>query len=311
MELSLLADVGGTNSRVALAQGGRVLEESVARFANAGRSGLAEILGDYVRARGVAVGGVCVAIAGPVSEGVARMTNLDWEIRAQDLLAATGAARAHILNDLQAQAYALAPLAEAGEGLAPLVAGERRAGAATLVIGLGTGVNAAPVHRDAQGRRFIAASESGHITLPARDAGELALVQDLRARTGSGSIEEALSGRGVVQVHQHLHGVSDLDAAAIIAAMAQGEAAALATGRVLARLLGAYVGDLALVHLPFGGIYLCGSVARGLAPHLLTLGFLEALRDKGRFSEFMAQFSVGVVTDDFAALTGCAAYLRE
>ena len=54
MELSLLADVGGTNSRVALAQGGRVLEESVARFANAGRSGLAEILGDYVRALSMA-----------------------------------------------------------------------------------------------------------------------------------------------------------------------------------------------------------------------------------------------------------------
>ena len=34
-------------------------------------------------------------------------------------------------------------------------------------------------------------------------------------------------------------------------------------------------------------------------------------RDKGRFAEFMENFSVTVVEDDFAALTGCAAHLAS
>jgi glucokinase len=40
-------------------------------------------------------------------------------------------------------------------------------------------------------------------------------------------------------------------------------------------------------------------------------GFAEAFRDKGRFAGFMANFGVGVIEDDYAALTGCAAYLLD
>jgi glucokinase len=65
------------------------------------------------------------------------------------------------------------------------------------------------------------------------------------------------------------------------------------------------------VHLPFGGIYLIGGVARHFAPHLLRLGFQDAFYDKGRFSDFMEQFPVHLVDDDYAALTGSAAHLSE
>jgi glucokinase len=65
------------------------------------------------------------------------------------------------------------------------------------------------------------------------------------------------------------------------------------------------------VHLPFGGIYLCGGVARHFAPHLNRLGFEAAFNDKGRFAEFMHQFPVHLVDDDYAALTGSAAHLLE
>lgn len=39
------------------------------------------------------------------------------------------------------------------------------------------------------------------------------------------------------------------------------------------------------------------------------MGFAENFRDKGRFSAFMDDFPVCIVEDDYAALTGCAAYL--
>jgi glucokinase len=83
------------------------------------------------------------------------------------------------------------------------------------------------------------------------------------------------------------------------------------TAQMFVTMLGAVAGNLALVQLPFGGIYFAGGVARAFAKHFEPLGFGDAFRDKGRFAEFMDQFSVHVIEDDFAALTGCATYLAS
>jgi glucokinase len=76
-------------------------------------------------------------------------------------------------------------------------------------------------------------------------------------------------------------------------------------------MLGVVSGDLALTTLPFGGVWLVGGLARAFAPYLQDFGFVEAFRDKGRFSGFMEQFGLGVVEDDNAALTGCASHLAR
>ncbi len=52
-------------------------------------------------------------------------------------------------------------------------------------------------------------------------------------------------------------------------------------------------------------------MARAVTPWFETMGYGDALRDKGRFAGFMRNFSVSVVDDDYAALTGCAHHLDE
>jgi glucokinase len=105
---------------------------------------------------------------------------------------------------------------------------------------------------------------------------------------------------------------AELSAAAIMAAMDVGtDPMAKETGRLFTRLLGAETGNLALIHLPFGGIYLVGGVARAFTAHLGPMGFAEAFRDKGRFAGFMEGFSVSILEDDYAPLTGCAVYLAR
>ena len=79
---------------------------------------------------------------------------------------------------------------------------------------------------------------------------------------------------------------------------------------VFIRYLGTVCGNLSLIHLPFGGVYLVGGVARAIAPHLSNFGFADAFRDKGRFADFMEGFAVHIVEDDYAALVGLAAYLE-
>ena len=66
------------------------------------------------------------------------------------------------------------------------------------------------------------------------------------------------------------------------------------------QILGVVIGDQALVHLPFGGIYLIGGVARAMQPYFDRMDLARHFRDKGRFAEFMGNFSVEIVEDDDA-----------
>ncbi|QUS35241.1 glucokinase [Falsirhodobacter algicola] len=301
--LSLVADVGGTNTRMALADGLTVLHDSVRRFTNAEFAGIDMVIDRFLLDAGEAVGGACLAVAGPVANGVATLTNLDWTIDAGLLRSVTGAASVAVLNDLQAQGHALGHIS-----LRSVVPGRPAAeGAARLVVGVGTGFNASPVHITPNGR-LVPPSESGHINLPARTEAEQRLARHLDGIHGIATIEEALSGRGLTAIHAFVTG-TERPTKEIIPLIGT-DTEATESARLFVGLLGSVVGNLGLVHLPFGGIALCGGMARALAPHLETLGFAEAMRDKGRFSDFVSAFPVSVIEDDYAALTGCAASLR-
>lgn len=315
LPLALVADIGGTNTRVALAVGDGVRSASIRRYANAGFADLETVLRRYLQEEGQPeVAGACVAAAGPVRDGVATMTNLDWTITADGLQAATGAGQTAILNDLQAQGHALGRIAP--QHLRQVISGPKKSGGAMLVVGLGTGMNAAPVHETPWGR-VVAASECGHISMPVRTDEDHRLARFVAEvgphAHGFAGVEDVLAGRGLERVYAfvaHEAGLSvDKRGAEIMTDAAAGETLALKAAQLYVHLLGQELGNLALIHLPFGGLYLIGGVARALQPYFAQMDLAAHFRDKGRFGEFMGNFSVEIVEDDYAALTGCAAYL--
>ena len=322
MTLAVLADIGGTNTRVALAEGARVRLDSIHRFANADYQArgqdIAHVLRDYLAKAGAVVTGVCVAAAGPVQDGVATMTNLDWVIDAPKLSAATGAAKIAILNDLQAQGQALGHIPVAN--LRRVVDGPVEPGATMLVVGLGTGVNAAPVHPGAAGR-IVPPSECGHVNMPVRSDEDFRLVRFVEARLAAegtvphAGVEEMLAGRGLANLHAFAAAEAGrpatLTSAEVLAALAAGDPVADHAARLYVHILAEMLADLALIHLPYGGIYLIGGMSRAMTPHLLALDLGRQFRQPRRVDLLEKKFSVTVVEDDYAALTGCAAYLNQ
>jgi len=261
--VSLVADIGGTNTRCALANGKHVLPETIRRYSNADYTGLESVLRQYLADEGDAdPAAACIAVAGPVRDGAAVMTNLDWTIDNDTLSRATKAETVSILNDLQAQGYALDDLA------------------------------------------------------PTAIEQELRLCQFVSTAHGFPAVEDVLSGRGLERVFaflgQEAGDARTSEAKDIMAACADGsdhraqEAVAL-----FCKILGTVCGNLSLIQLPFGGVFLVGGVARAMAPYLGQFGFAEAFRDKGRFAGFMSNFAVNVVEDDYAALAGSAAYIAQ
>ena len=314
---ALLADIGGTNTRVALADGKVVRPNSIAKFSNAEFSSLEPILVRYLADAGIAsVEGACVAAAGPVRQGVAEMTNLSWIIDHPQLTRATGATKVAILNDLQAQGQALGHIAP--EYLRPIVEGATVPNSSMLVVGLGTGVNAAPVHNTPWGR-VVPPSECGHMSMPIRDARDLKLAQFIESygdhAHGFAGVEDALAGRGLEHVYAFVTSeagsLKALKSADIMAELTAGGAMATEAAKLYVHILGSTLGNLALTHLPYGGIFLIGGMARALTPYMAQMGLARSLTDKGRFHDFLQSFPVWVVEDDYAALTGCAAYLAN
>lgn len=305
----LSADVGGTNTRVALCDPETLQPRAVKRFRNAEFDSLSAVLRHYLADQTEAdLMAACVAVAGPVRHGRARLTNLDWEMDAAMLCAATGAPRGFVINDLEAQGYALAHV----ETRCFFGTPDPNETSPRVVVGVGTGFNAAPVHGTPGGGMHVVASECGHISLPAWDADSFEVASDLRGNHGFASVEEVLSGRGLLALHRHyaaIHGDGLDSTTDIIRAMADRRTEAdKRTADMFCGMLGRVLGDLALIHLPWGGIYLIGGLARAVEPFLAGHGFAEGFLDKGRFSEFLKAFSVFIVEDDFAALTGCAEY---
>ncbi len=310
---SLVADIGGTNTRVALAEGTRLLPETVRKYRNAEYPGLETVLRAFIAEEdGVDCIGACVAVAGPVRDGVGTLTNLDWKMDQETLARATQAETVSILNDLQAQGHALGHIAE--ENLREIVpTPEHSPLAAKLVIGVGTGFNAAPVYTTAAGR-LVTPSEAGHANMPIRTETELRLCQFVETAHGFPAVEDVLSGRGLERVYRWLgHEAGDpaeLSSADIMGALERGDdPRAEEAAKVFVRILGTVAGNLSLIHLPFGGVFFSGGVARAFAPYLMQYGFVDAFRDKGRFAGFMNNFGVSVIEDDFAALAGCASHL--
>ncbi|AAV94169.1 glucokinase [Ruegeria pomeroyi] len=302
----LVADVGGTNTRVALASAGQLVH--LARFANDAYGSFAEVLTAYARGRDLpGLRGVCVAVAGPVANGRAELTNRNWHFDTAELAAplpGQGDVAARLINDLVALGHAL-------PGLTAAQLDVIRAGAVqpsndqALVAGLGTGFNTCLLKGGA-----VVEAELGHASLP------LAIAEELRAQLGDAAggfrTNECLfSGRGLSRLHAILSG-QDRRGQDILADYAIGEdPQAAATVTLTARLLGLFARELVFQYLPFRGIHFAGGAARGILGSAARAEFLSAFEADGRFADHLDRVPVRLIADDAAALSGAARLMEE
>ncbi|MBC7181322.1 MAG: glucokinase, partial [Roseovarius sp.] len=75
--------------------------------------------------------------------------------------------------------------------------------------------------------------------------------------------------------------------------------------------LGAVMGNLALTHMVTGGVFLIGGLARAMALMLNSPEFRGNFTAKGPYRPIMDEMPIHLITDDAAALLGCARCLRQ
>ena len=190
-----------------------------------------------------------------------------------------------------------------------------REGASRAVLGPGTGLGVAGLVR-ARRMWIPVAGEGGHIDLGPRTARDLEIWPHLDRIEGRVSAEEVLSGRGLVNLYKAICTADGkerrhADPADVTEAAARGEAEALEAVRLFATCLGRVAGDLALIFMARGGVYIAGGIVPRFLPFLRASGFRERFLAKGRFAAYLEPVSVQVVTHPNPGLLGAAVALRE
>lgn len=298
----LLADVGGTNTRMAVVRGG--VFGDVRHFENSAFPTFQDLIDAYVQNANVGqVTGCSVAMAGPVRAGRGRLTNRNWQIASGDLAAHLGCADVLLMNDLTALGYAVSSLPKESQRVLDRPADGAPNGQ-LLVVGIGTGFNLCPVLQGADGGLRCLEVEMGHAALPAPL--KEALCGHIGEATGVFlTLEDLFSGDGLARFHEIRTG-GKRSAKDIVERHEAGDADAGETLGIYTKLLGVLCRQLAYSYMPMEGMYFAGSVARGVLRPEFHVNLKTGGADAGKVGNLVDTIPKSIILDDAAALRGCS-----
>jgi glucokinase len=304
MSAALLADVGGSKTRLALANTTGAPDRTLI-IENDSVADLETAVTRYLEHTGEHPEAAVFAIAGPIQGEEIALTNRAWRFRRGEFARRFGLVRFRIVNDFEAIAWALPHLTEAHTR--PLGPPRLRSEGVKVALGPGTGLGVAalvPSH----GRWFAVATEAGHVSFGARASDEDPVFARLREQYGPVSAEIVLSGPGLLRLAHVLNpGRSYATAETVVAEARAGEPAAQAIARLFVRLLGRFAGDVALTFKALGGIYITGGVSSGLGPLLDEAEFRSAFEQHPPYEDLLRGIPTLLVTCPEPGLIGCAA----
>lgn len=311
----LVADIGGTNARFALADAaGQV--QGAQTLACDDFVGPAEAALHYlglVGVSGVAEAAIAVATA-VVGDRVALTNRPDWSFSIRALRSQLDLGRLRVINDFTALALALPRLQP--EELRQVGGGSPDRACPRAVLGPGTGLGVSGLI-PSPGGWVALAGEGGHVTFGAADTHEIEVQRILSHRFGHVSAERVLSGPGLVNLYEaycELAGepAEELTPAQIADQGLSGQS--VLCQRVLhdfCAMLGTLAGNLVLTLGARGGVYIGGGIVPKLGAFFDHSGFRERFEARGRFSTYLAKVPSYVVHAKMPALRGAAAALDQ
>ena len=311
----LAADIGGTSTRLRLVEGAEILDEK--DYSSQDHPNLNSILENFIKAHApLDLQAACLAVAGPVREGIARVTNLPWVVQDRLISEEFNIPRVHIINDFEAIGYALAILQP--EDFYELQAGSPESIGTRALIGAGTGLGVAIVTR-CGGRWQVLPGEGGHIDFAPRSREQQALVDNLLEQNDRVSVEMLLSGPGLERIYKFICTQNGLDtdsarrtAASISSTALMGrDPLAVKALELFVEIYAAQAGNLALTSLATGGVFLAGGIAPKILPVLKQGRFIEVFADKPPMSDLLQSMPVRVVLNTRSGLLGAAQLAAE
>lgn len=310
----LIGDIGGTNARFAILMDAYAEPKEFPVLATADFATIDEAIQTGVLDKtSLQPRSAILAVAGPIKGDEIDLTNCDWVIQPKVMIRDLGFENVVVINDFEAQGLAAASLGP--EFLEQVGGGEIQPSTSRVVVGPGTGLGVSGlVH--ARHTWFPVPGEGGHIDIGPRSARDYELFPLYEPIEGRISAEQLLCGRGMMNIYRAVsksNGTKPVAAnpAEVTALWANAkDPAAVEAIELFATYLGRVAGDLALIFMARGGVFLAGGIAQKILPALKQPRFREAFEDKAPHSAILATIPTFVITHPLAALSGLAAYAR-
>jgi len=325
MPLLLAGDIGGTKTHLGIFSqetGVRALLVE-ADFESAQFPDLTTITRNFLDGIKLTVDAACFGVAGPVSRGISKVTNLPWVLDERQLCRELNLKIVKLMNDLEALACAV-PLLTSSD-LHTLNEGRPVSKGNMAVIAPGTGLGEAFLTWD--GMKYLGhASEGGHTDFAPNNTLEGELLTYLQEKMGHVSYESVCSGLGIVNIYCFLRErcyaeepswltdtlALEKDPVPVIvsAAMDRDNRCDLCIMalKLFISILGAEAGNMALKIMATNGVYIGGGIPRRIVTLMENQEFMNSFRHKGRMSDLVSQMPVYIITNPRASLFGVAYY---
>ena len=301
----IAGDIGGTKTLLRCIEDGKVVAEQ--RFVSGSFKTFDLLLTDFLKRCERPIDAACFAVAGPVLENRAEVTNLHWSIDAIALAKAFDIRAISLINDFYAVALGVPLLGDSD--VVSLHAGQRRLREPIAILGAGTGLGEAVVIWSGEEWNVVP-SEGGHADFAPQDELQTELLLALLERYGHVSWERVCSGMGLQNIYAFLTEKQE-DPAAIAALAQSGDAMGQKTFEIFVDIYGAEAGNMALRVLARGGVYLAGGVAAKNIEFFTDGRFVEAFLRKGRFTDMLREMPIDLITDETVGLRGAAEMARR
>lgn len=320
----IAGDIGATKSWLAWVAGTdyashQLFSERV--YASADFADAASLLQQFMRDAQTEAKPACLTLAlpGAVYTQRARLTNLDWTLDAANLESTLGIKTVQLINDFQAAATGVATLTEADTiALNPQTVETLGVRAIT---GAGTGLGLAWMVADAQGCYRTFATEGGHADFAPANAQQSRLLDFVRGELSQKNLpihvswERLVSGLGLDSIYRfcvrEMTGTGPamtMDGAHLCQLAASGDRVANAALDLFIDLYGAWVGNVALLYRPGGGLYIAGGVAIHLRERMQSQRFMAACTDKGRLRGVVDRTPIFLILNKRLGVQGAIAF---
>lgn len=319
--VNLIADIGGTNIRIAQANAlSDAKYTDIETYQCAKFSSLADVLSLYIESKNIADTCInaCLAIACPTDNDVISMTNLPWQFSQKELVKTLNLNSLSMINDYTAIAMAI-PLLNDSQKV-KIGGGEAVAGKPISVCGPGTGLGVAnliPITIGDKNQWHCVSGEGGHVDFAPVGELEIAVLRYINTIKDRVSYEQLLSGYGIEQIYQALANHDDEEEAPLSAQEISQRGIEKTciicqqTMLIFCQALGGFAGNLALIMNSQGGVYIAGGIVPRFIDFLKASKFRERFESKGRLSHITQQAPTYVITEAQPGLLGAAAYILQ
>ena len=315
----IVADIGGTNARFAVATmalGSKPttaprLIEHYAGYSCADFHDPLSLVQAYIKDCPVKdITTACFAVAGPADGTSAYLTNLGWNFDAVKLSSQLVLKNITVANDFAALARSITALDPSKA--VPLHQPATPAGRGPIsVMGPGTGFGVAQIVRK-NNQVTVIPTEGGHSAFVPAGMLETKVWNMVRSSMGRISVETLLSGIGILRIYRAVCSLNDLTplnyepSTISQLAMEENDPTCVATLNVFCTMLGGVASDIAMTQGSTGGVYLGGGILPKIANFVQNSAIVKSYLDKPPMEKYVAQIPLNLIVDPEAALVGAA-----